>query len=82
MVNHQFTVLFDIDGTLLLAGGAGMLAINQTFREMFGIENEVKVPLRGRTDYGILGDLFRAHQISFDDHYRKFSDRYLSLIHI
>lgn len=80
MMNHQFTVLFDIDGTLLLAGGAGMLAINQTFREMFGIENEVKVPLRGRTDYGILGDLFRAHQISFDDHYRKFSDRYHELL--
>ena len=79
-MSRQYTILFDIDGTLLRTGGAGMLAINQTFREMFQIENEVTVPVRGRTDYGILGDLFRAHQINFDDHYRKFSDRYHELL--
>lgn len=30
-------LLFDIDGTLLLSGGAGRRAINRTFAELFGI---------------------------------------------
>ena len=29
------TVLFDIDGTLIRTGGAGMTAITQTMNEMF-----------------------------------------------
>jgi len=79
-MSRQFTILFDIDGTLLRTGGAGMLAINQTFRDMFGIENSAKVPVRGRTDYGILGDLFRENQVSFTDHYRDFAARYHELL--
>ena len=30
-------VLFDIDGTLLLSGGAGKRALNETFEELFGV---------------------------------------------
>ncbi|MFT7638015.1 MAG: phosphoglycolate phosphatase, partial [Candidatus Omnitrophota bacterium] len=30
-------LLFDIDGTLLLTGGAGQIAIDQAFEELFGV---------------------------------------------
>ena len=32
-------LLFDIDGTLLLTGGCGKIAIEKAFQELFGIEN-------------------------------------------
>ena len=32
-------VLFDIDGTILHSGGAGRLAMIQTFNELFNIPN-------------------------------------------
>ena len=71
------TILFDIDGTLLRTGGAGMIAINETFKELYGIENTAQVEVRGRTDCGILGDLFEANEIVFDDEaYRKFAEHY------
>jgi len=79
-MSGQPTVLFDIDGTLLQTDGAGMLAIDQAFLDLFGIENKASVPLRGRTDYGIFTDLFRENQVSFDRHYREFSKRYQELL--
>ena len=30
-------LLFDIDGTLLLSGGAGFRALSQAFEEVFGV---------------------------------------------
>lgn len=70
------TILFDIDGTLIRTQGAGRSAIDQTILNMFGIENQERVPLAGRTDFAILTDLFAANQIDFESHYREFSERY------
>lgn len=53
-----------------------MLAINQTFEELFGIENETKVQLHGRTDFAILTELFDANELCFSTHYQRFSERY------
>lgn len=54
----QKILLFDIDGTLLHTGGVGALALNQVFREMFGVENawSEMVP-DGKTDLRILEEL-------------------------
>ena len=50
-------LLFDIDGTLLLSGGAGKRALNRTFEEMFGVAGAFTgIPVAGRTDLLILGD--------------------------
>lgn len=44
-------LLFDIDGTLVLTGGAGKRAITRAFHELFGVpEAFAAVPLSGRTD--------------------------------
>lgn len=72
------TLLFDIDGTLIRTGGAGLDAMQLVMREMFGVEQLAKVEVRGRTDRSILRDLFAAHQI--DDsptNWNRFQQAYL-----
>jgi phosphoglycolate phosphatase len=46
-------VLWDVDHTLLDAGGAGVALLRQAFAEMFGHQFPVTPPLAGRTDLAI-----------------------------
>lgn len=54
-------ILWDIDGTLLLTGGAGMEAFNRVFEDLFQ-ENSIwqNVNPDGRTDDWIISQLFLA----------------------
>ena len=53
-------VLFDIDGTLVLTGGAGLRAMNRALEEVFGHANGLgDIPVAGRTDWAILADAVR-----------------------
>jgi phosphoglycolate phosphatase-like HAD superfamily hydrolase len=53
-------VLFDIDGTLVLTGGAGIRAMNRAGRTIFGRTELLDgIPVAGRTDWGILDDALR-----------------------
>src|SRR3954470_15443123 len=57
-------VLFDIDGTLVLTGGAGGRAMSLAFEEVFAIANAFQgIPMAGRTDAWILNDAAVAHGI-------------------
>lgn len=50
-------VLFDIDGTLVLTGGAGMRAMNRACEDLVGHGNALDgIQLAGRTDWIILQD--------------------------
>jgi phosphoglycolate phosphatase-like HAD superfamily hydrolase len=50
--------LFDIDGTLLLSGGAGSRALDRVFLARYGIETAMaEVDLGGKTDPWILTDV-------------------------
>ena len=59
-------VLFDIDGTLVLTGGAGLRAMNRAFTDVIGQPTPLKgttptdalngIPVAGRTDWSILQD--------------------------
>lgn len=73
-------VLFDIDGTLLSSGGAGQAAMEATFLAEFGASGEVHgISYAGRTDYGIVTDLFNFHRLDADDTaIKKFLQAYLS----
>ena len=54
-------VLFDIDGTLVLTGGAGLRALNAAVDDVLGEPDALnEVPLAGRTDWAILTDAVRA----------------------
>lgn len=57
-----------------------MVAIAQAMNEMFDVKEISKVPVHGRTDEGILSDLFAAHSLSFDQHREAFSQRYWELL--
>jgi phosphoglycolate phosphatase-like HAD superfamily hydrolase len=58
-VSGFLVYLFDIDGTILLTGGAGTRAFNRVFRERYGIEGAMDhVRPGGKTDPIILGEIF------------------------
>jgi phosphoglycolate phosphatase len=53
-------VLFDIDGTLLTAGGSGRRAIHRALREAFGSTGPDDYWFDGKTDRQIVRDLMRS----------------------
>ena len=58
-------VLFDIDGTLITAGGAGTRSMNFAFRELFGIEEAFRdISMAGKTDIEIIKEGFTMHGIT------------------
>ncbi len=54
----MWTLLFDIDGTLIRSRGAGMAASARAMDELFGISELPELEVHGRTDHGIFSDLF------------------------
>ena len=75
-------LLFDIDGTLLLSGGAGLRALNRTFEEQFQESDAFAgIPVAGRTDPLLLNDAVARAGITIDDaQRRRFHDRYCDLL--
>lgn len=70
--------LFDIDGTLLHTGGAGLAAIHRAMAEAFGIDRPKEISLSGRTDRGIAEELFEAHSLPpTPANWQTFRDAYL-----
>jgi phosphoglycolate phosphatase len=75
-VNAQRLVLFDIDGTLVLTGRAGLRAMNRACQDTVGHANALNgVVVAGRTDWIILHDVMANHGLSLDavrlDHLRR-----------
>ena len=68
-------ILFDIDGTLLNTGGAGIAALHEAFADEFP-EQAARMPdldLAGATDSGLVMNIFKHAEIDHSDHNR---DRY------
>lgn len=54
----RHVLLFDIDGTLIRSGGAGLAALETALAGAFGFRGSTaSVSLSGRTDHGIVADL-------------------------
>jgi len=70
-------VLFDIDGTLIDAGGAGRAAIHAAFGDVFGVSAEAlrstRVPFAGRTDPVIFRSIAAALGLG-DGPYHRYLD--------
>lgn len=65
--NSHRLILFDIDGTLVLTGGAGMRAMNRACEEIVGHQSGLTgIAVAGRTDWIILDDALRLHGKSLD----------------
>lgn len=76
-------ILFDIDGTLVLTGGAGSRAMDRAFHEVYQVENAFDgIPMPGRTDQNIIGDAFERAGLAGEngrvDHFRESYYRHLA----
>lgn len=71
-------VLFDIDGTLIRSGGAGVRAFEKTFTEIFGLKDAThRMKFAGRTDVSLVRECFRLFAVEPSDHnFRRFFDNY------
>jgi phosphoglycolate phosphatase-like HAD superfamily hydrolase len=75
-------VLFDIDGTLIRTGGAGVRAWERAFALEFGIPDAIRgINLAGRTDSSLVRQCFLRNRIEHTrDNVERFFDRYLFLM--
>ena len=71
-------VLFDIDGTLIRSGGAGVRAFEKTFNEIFGLRNATQgLKFAGRTDVSLVRECFRLFEIDpVEENFRRFFENY------
>jgi len=57
-------LLFDIDGTLIHSGGAGIEALKRALKERFQIEDDLHdIEFAGMTDSGIVTSILKKHSI-------------------
>jgi phosphoglycolate phosphatase len=84
-------VLFDIDGTLVLTGGAGVRAMNRAFEEIVSSGDGTPargwsrhldgIPVAGRTDWIILHDaLARVGRALDENLFNQLRERYVTLL--
>jgi phosphoglycolate phosphatase-like HAD superfamily hydrolase len=75
-------VLFDIDGTLIRTGGAGLKAFARVCESQFGVVNgATRLSFAGRTDPSIVRDFFQHHNIEPSDaNFRKFFEAYVFIL--
>lgn len=72
-------VLFDIDGTLIHTGGAGVKAFAKVFATAFGATDGFeKLKFAGRTDVSLVREFFSLHQVpATPDNFEKFFEEYV-----
>jgi phosphoglycolate phosphatase len=76
-------LLFDIDGTLVLTGGAGIRALNRAFQQVVGIENAMSgIRPHGKTDPAIVREIFtvRGGDSRFSDTVEQILDAYVAYL--
>jgi len=72
-------ILFDIDGTLVHTGGAGVKAFAKVFATEFGVPNGTeRIKFAGRTDVGLVREFFVANGIPPSaENFARFFERYV-----
>src|SRR5215472_6363373 len=75
-------LLFDIDGTLIHSGGAGVHALKSAFKERFGIDDDLHgIEIAGMTDSGIVVSILKKHQIpATNENVSAFLDSYVHFL--
>ncbi len=71
-------VLFDVDGTLIHTGGAGVQAFARVFATEFGAPDGVeRIKFGGRVDTSLVREFFGHHQIpATPENFHRFFERY------
>jgi phosphoglycolate phosphatase-like HAD superfamily hydrolase len=75
-------VLFDIDGTLVLTGGAGKRAMDRAFDEEFGVADAFAgLSMAGRTDRWLVEQALTRHAFEVSEsHLERFRARYVACL--
>src|SRR6202795_116128 len=75
-------LLFDIDGTLIHSGGAGVYALKLTLAERFGIADDLdNIEIAGMTDSGIVVSILKKHRIpTTNENISAFLDSYVHFL--
>jgi len=76
---RESLLLFDIDGTLLLTGRAGVRAMVSTFESLFGVADAFAgISMGGRTDSWLVSQAFaRAGVADTPENHERFREAYL-----
>ncbi|HEY3663470.1 MAG TPA: HAD family hydrolase [Chthoniobacterales bacterium] len=68
MKSSRRLLLFDIDGTLIDSGGAGIQSLKDVLQKQFGISDDLRdIEIAGKTDTGIVHQILRKQKIAVDD---------------
>jgi phosphoglycolate phosphatase len=71
-------ILFDIDGTLIDSGGAGVRSLDIAFKKVFSVENGFHgISMAGKTDAQILKEGLLKHGLSMDGNINAVIEAYL-----
>lgn len=63
--NPKRLLLFDIDGTLVDTGGAGVRSLRKVLEQQFGIADDLEgIEIAGQTDSGIVQQILRRQNIT------------------
>jgi phosphoglycolate phosphatase len=81
-MNKPALILFDIDGTLLLSGRAGLRAMTRAFEATFGIPNAFAgESFGGRTDWYLVSTALQAHGLpDTEEVHERFRQHYFPLL--
>jgi phosphoglycolate phosphatase len=75
-------LLFDIDGTLVSTGGAGVVALKRVIEKRYGVKDDLDdIEIAGRTDSGIAASILKKYGTNeADGNVTRFLDEYLSFL--
>lgn len=81
-VTQKRLLLFDIDGTLIHSGGAGVHALKSAFTERFGVIDDLHdIEIAGMTDSGIVVSILNKHKIpATNENISAFLDSYVHFL--
>ena len=82
MTKSKRLLLFDIDGTLIHSGGAGVHALKSAFKERFGVDDDLRdIEIAGMTDSGIVVSILNKHKIpATNENLSAFLDSYVHFL--
>ena len=75
-------LLFDIDGTLVSTGGAGVRALKLVIEKRYGVQDDLHdVEIAGRTDSGIAASILKKYGVNgADENVSDFLDEYVCFL--
>ena len=78
----KFLLLWDIDGTLIASGGAGMRALQAALHHVFGVAGSLAdIDFAGRTDRWIMREVFRKFSLApSPENFARFFDGYVAAL--